>query len=128
MGITTMTTTTTATMTMTWTTTRTSTTASQATAESFNCFPGKGCTFDTYGIGKHYKVHEEKPGMSKASCRAACLVDNDCEAFEVLGAGMKPSCTFWMSGACQIGGATEPDGFLEGIGYLETCEKEERKP
>lgn len=87
------------------------------------CFQGAGCYFKVYKENKHYKIHETGAGMSKASCAAACRADNDCEAFESMGNGKAPSCSFWMNGACNLAGSKNPDGYANSVSGAETCEK-----
>merc|ERR1719410_875880 len=80
------------------------------------CFEKQACYFKGYSDTTHYKLHKKTANYPRDSCAADCLNDPKCEAFESLGAGMKPSCSFWMNGACDIMKGNPP-GFVKDIPY-----------
>lgn len=101
--------------------------ASVSSLSGYICYPGKACYFNYYEVGKHYKIANAEAGVTKNACAISCSNDATCEGFESLGQldgqGVKPSCTFWMNGACDITKGN-PDGYVEaGIDYAESCEK-----
>lgn len=87
------------------------------------CYTGQSCWFKPYAAGTHYKIYKSTANYPADDCAQACLSDSTCEAFESLSNGVKPSCSFWMNGACDIL-AGNPDGFVNtGVDYAYFCDK-----
>ena len=87
------------------------------------CYDGQSCWFKPYAAGTHYKIYKSTANYPKDDCAQACTNDNTCEAFESLSNGVKPSCSFWMNGACDIMNGN-PDGLIKtGVDYAYFCDK-----
>jgi len=88
------------------------------------CYDGQSCWFKPYAAGTHYMIYKDGANYPKDDCAAACTNEPKCEAFESLSNGVKPSCSFWMNGACDIIKGN-PDGFVDSdVSYAYFCDKD----